>query len=296
MTKNRANSPKFVFFGTPTLAVTVLEELEKAGLLPSAVVTTPDEKRGRGLKLSPPPVKEWALARGIPVHQPEKLGAAFASQLAGDVFVVVAYGKILPKSVLDIPKRGVLNVHPSLLPRLRGASPIRSAILNDDKKAGVTVMVLDEEMDHGPIVAQRQVDIPNWPPRAQELEDLLMREGGRLLSQILPEWSLGNIEAREQNHDIATYCQRIQKEDGHLDLSADAYQNLLKIRAYEGWPGTYAFFERPSTRSGQAAKKIRVQIIDAHIENSKLVIETVKPEGKKEMLYADFLRSGATPV
>ncbi len=281
---------RFAFFGTPQLAVTVLDELERADLLPDLVVTTPDEKKGRGLRLSPTPVKEWALAHGIEVLQPSKLDTDFCSKLeAGSwqLFIVVAYGKILPKEVLEAPERSVLNVHPSLLPRLRGASPIKSAIVNDEKRTGVSIILLDEEMDHGPIVAQKPVSIW-WPPRASELEEVLMREGGKLLAQILPEWVAGNIEAREQNHDLATYCEKIEKEDGLLDLNADAYKNLLKIRAYEGWPGTYTFFMRGD-------KKIRVQILDAHIESGKLFIDRVKPEGKREMSYEELLRSGAQP-
>ena len=220
------------------------------------------------------------------------------------MFIVVAYGKILNKEVLDIPRRGSLNVHPSLLPRLRGPSPIRSAILNDEKKTGVSIILLDEETDHGPLVAQKPFDFKNhqgdalmvWPPKASTLESVLLQAGGTLLSQILPQWVAGNIEAHEQNHDLATYCEKIEKEDGLLDLSADAYKNLLKIRAYEGRPGTYAFFERgPSTSSGQV-KRIRVQILDAHVEGGELVIDKVKPEGKREMSYDEFLRSGTKPL
>ncbi len=304
--KKTVNSKKisFAFFGTPELAVTVLNELEAADLVPSLVVTTPDEPQGRGLTLTPPPVKQWADAHRIEVLQPEHLDSEFvsklearSSKLEARVFIVVAYGKILPKAVLDIPKRGVLNVHPSLLPRLRGPSPIRSAILNDEKRTGVSILLLDEEMDHGPIVAQKPLDFENqqgvallvWPLRASELDRVLMQAGGKLLAQILPQWAAGHIEAREQNHDLATYCEKIEKEDGLLDLSADPYKNLLKVRAYEGWPGTYAFFERNG-------KRIRVNIIDAHLDNAKLVIEKVKPEGKREMGYEEFLRGGARPI
>src|SRR3989338_2859426 len=295
MTKKKVNSEqravnsktiRFVFFGTPELATVVLDELASADLVPSAIVTAPDEKKGRGLKLSPPPVKIWALEHTIPVFQPERLDSHILENVRmfkADVFVVVAYGKILPKEILESPKKGILNVHPSLLPRLRGASPIRSAILNDEKKTGVSVILLDEEMDHGPIVAQKPATVPDWPPRAHGLEHHLMHEGGKLLAQILPLWVSGQIEAREQNHDIATYCEKIEKSDGLLDLAADPYKNLLKIRAYEGWPGTFAYFER-------AGKKIRVGIVDAHLEGDDLVLDTVKPEGKKEMPYADFLR------
>lgn len=282
----------FAYFGTSHVAVYVLDELEKAELLPTLVVTMPDAPRGRGQKLASPAVKEWALARDIPVLQPEALDTAFVCQLSAvncQLCIVCDYGKILPKELLEVPKRGFLNVHPSLLPRLRGASPMRSAILTDEKKTGVTIMLVDEKMDHGPIVSQRMVPIEPWPPRIGRMEKALMSEGGRILAQVLPLWATGAVVAKDQNHDIATYCGVLKKEDGLLDLSADAYQNLLKIRAYEGWPGTYAFFER-------GGKKIRVKILDAHIEGKTLVIDRVVPEGKKEMTYEEILRSGAKPA
>jgi len=288
----------FVFFGTSRIAVGILDELEKVGYVPELVVAAPDALRGRGMKLSPPPVKEWALARNISVFQPAPLDSEFCYKLQATsykLFIVVDYGKILPKTALDIPKRGCLNVHFSLLPRYRGASPIRSAILNDDRNIGTSIILLVEKLDEGPIVAQKPIRLPpagGWPMRANELEDLFIHESGRLLAQILPEWVAGHIEAREQNHDLATYCEKIKKEDGLLDLTADPYQNLLKIRAYEGWPGTYTFFERNRT----PGVRFRVKILDAHIDNGKLIIDTVKPEGKKEMPYQEFLRSGARPL
>ena len=301
MSPKKKNEIRFAFFGTSHIAVFILDALKEAGLVPSLIITPPDKPKGRGLALQECAAKTWALSNKIEILQPEKLDSEFSSRLLAtgyklDVAIVVDYGKILPRTVLGIPKRGFLNVHPSLLPRLRGPSPIRSAILNDEKETGVSILVVDEEMDHGPIVAQKRIIIPNWfnspehsggdPPRLSELEEILMQEGGRLLAQILPQWVRGGIGAHEQNHDIATYSEKIEKEDGLLDLSADTYKNLLKIRAYEGWPGTYAFFER-------AGKKIRVAILDAHIENNSLVIDRVKPEGKREMSYAEFQRSGA---
>ena len=283
---------KFAFFGTSHIAVFVLDALETAGLMPQLVVTQEPKPKGRGLEPHPTEVELWARARDLPVaHGPEE----FASG-EWDVAIVVDYGNLLPKQLLGIPRRGFLNVHPSLLPRLRGASPIRSAILNDERTTGVSIMVVTEGMDEGPIVAQKKVTVDPWPLGNSALERMLMQAGGALLAQILPQWIAGEIDAQEQNHDVATYSEKIQKEDGLLDLSADAvpngrqaYQNLLKIRAYEGWPGTYAFFER-------SGKKIRVGIIDAHIEGTRLVLDTVKPEGKREMPYEEFARSGATPL
>lgn len=282
---------KFVFFGTSHIAVYVLDALERAGLTPLAVVTTPDTKQGRGLTLTLSPIKKWALERDISVHQPEKIGPDVLESIRAlklDVAILVDYGKIIPKKLLEIPRRGFLNVHPSLLPRLRGPSPMRSAILNDEK-TGVSIMLMDEKMDHGPIVAQKKVEVPDWPPRNSELERILLSAGGTLLAQILSQWIAGEIDAREQNHDVATYSAKIRKEDGLLDLNGDGYKNLLKIRALEGWPGTYAFFER-------ASKQIRAQILDAHLSDGTLIIDNVKPEGKREMPYEEFLRSGAHAV
>lgn len=288
------NGVRFAFFGTSRIAVFVLDELKNAGLMPSLIITPPDKPKGRGLALQPFPAKLWAQSNNIEILQPERLDSEFATLLTTNyrlltVCVVVDYGKLLPRTVLCIPRRGFLNVHPSLLPRLRGPSPIRSAILNDEKNTGVSIILLDEEMDHGPLISQKRVTPAIWPTRAPQLEELLMREGGRLLAQILPQWVAGEIEAQEQNHDVATYSEKIKKEDGLLDLKADAYKNLLKIRAYDGWPGTYAFFERNG-------KNVRVSILDAHLADEKLVIDAVKPEGKREMKYEEFLRSGARPL
>ncbi len=288
----KSSEIRFVFFGTPARACDFLDLLEEGGLVPSLVVTNPDTTRGRGLEVSAPPVKDWAQARGIPVIQPEEFGEEAAAALraaASDVFVVIYYGKVLPREILDIPKHGVLNIHFSLLPRWRGTSPVRAAIANNDKEVGTSIMLLDEKIDHGPLIAQKRITLPEWPPKASELEDIATKESAKLLVEILPSWLNGDIEARTQNHDVATMCPKYSKEDGRLDLGADAYQNLLKIRAFDTTVGTHAFFER-------GGKRIRVGILDAHIEGTKLILDTVKPEGKKEMAYEEFLRSGATPL
>lgn len=299
----KSNGARFAFFGTPELAAVFLDDLETGGLVPSLVVTTPDRKRGRGLEMTPPSVKKWAEARSIEMLQPDEWDAsaiaalqAACTKLDIDVFVVIYYGKILPRTVLGIPKYGVLNIHFSLLPRWRGTSPVRASIANDDKVTGTSIILLDEKLDHGPVIAQKRILTPAWPPRAIELEELATHESAKLLLDILPSWLKGEIEAREQNHDLATLCPAYSKEDGLLDLRGDPYQNLLKIRAFDSTVGTHSFFERPSTHSGQAAKRIRVGIIDAHIENGTLVIDRVKPEGKKEMGYEEFVRSGVKPI
>ena len=283
---------RFAFFGTDPLAHAVLDELEKVGLTPELIVAAPD-KIARDKSAIFPTEKSWAESRGIPVEQPARITPEFLETLSKsewDVFIVASYGNILPKELLDMPKHGTLNLHPSLLPKLRGPSPIRSAILTDEKETGVSIMLLDEELDHGPLIGQKKVGIEKWPPGGNELDAVLAHEGAVLLTEILPRWIAGEITPQEQNHLDATFTKIFMKEEGLLNLvDGDPYQNLLKIRAFEGWPGTYSFFERDG-------KRIRVVVLTAHMEGKKLVIDTVKPEGKGEMSYADFLRSGAKPA
>jgi methionyl-tRNA formyltransferase len=186
-----AKKPLFAFFGTPSVGVMVLERLEAHGMLPALVVTAPDKPRGRGQTLSPTPVKAWALERGIDVVEPVSLkDAGFLESLQNtdwDVFVVAAYNKLIPKNILDLPRRGCLNMHPSLLPLFRGPSPIMSAILADEREVGVSIMLMDEKMDAGPVVAQARVEIApeDWPLHNAVLEGLLATEGGSLMSEVM---------------------------------------------------------------------------------------------------------------
>ena len=291
--KTDKNDLNIAFFGTAPLALPVLEALHSAGYTPSLIVAGRD-KIERGKKV-PPPEKMWADTHHTRCLQPTALDSEFYSKLKAKsykLFVVAYYGKILPKELLDMPKHGTLNVHPSLLPRLRGASPIRTTILRGDTEYGVTIMLMDEHVDHGPIIAQRKIRAPKgeFPPRSRVLEETLAREGGKLLAEIIPAWIGGDIEPQVQNHNIATYCEKIKKEDGLLSLSGNPELNLRKVRAYEGWPGTYVFFER-------GGKKIRVNILEAHIaQDGSFEIDRIIPEGKKEMGYAEFVRSGAIPL
>ncbi len=280
------NKSKIAFFGTPELAVFVLEELKNSGIVPDIIVTAPDRPKGRGLELSPPPVKAWAQKNNIPVLQPEKLDNSFIRQLSNvncQLFVVAAYGKIIPKEVLVLPKFGNLNVHPSLLPEFRGPSPIESAILSGQEKTGVSIMLLDEKTDHGPVLAQRDAPIGETTGK-MELSEKLFRLGGKILAEVIPRWVRGEVEAIPQDHDRATYTKKITKEDGLLDLPADPVLNFRKIRAYETWPGTYFFAEK-------SGKKIRVVVKSAELKDGKLVIKKVVPEGKKEMDYDSFAKS-----
>ncbi len=281
---------KIVFFGSPPLAQITLKELKEAGILPVLIVTMPDASEGRRGEALPAPIRLWAEAEGIDLLQPTDINdEALQDALRNtewDLFVVASYGMIIPADILDLPKHGVLNVHPSLLPKYRGTSPFVSQILADDPECGVSIMLLDEKMDHGPILAQGRILIEpeDWPIDAHTLGELLAHEGGALLAETIYKWVDGEITPEEQDHSKATYTKKVSKEDGLLDLSGDPRQNYLKIAAYIGWPGTYFFAEKKN------GSKIRVKVADAEFEHGELRITKVIPEGKKEMAYEDFMR------
>lgn len=285
---------KIAFFGTDEFSVFVLEELKNAGIIPDLIVTTPDRPKGRKLVLTPCEVKVWADENKIETLQPEKLDDNFISKIKKyecELFLVASYGLIIPNSVLKLPKYKALNVHPSLLPKYRGATPIETAILNNDKETGVTVMRMDEKMDHGPILDQEVLYFENWPDKMEVLEKLA-RDGGRILAQIIPEWILGNIDEQEQEHNLATFTEKIEKSDGELNLEDDPYLNFLKYKAYKPWPGTFFF------KDGKRMKITEAEFIPSrHPEpepkneardsgsRGKFIIKKVIPEGKKEILY-----------
>lgn len=279
------NKIKIGFFGTPEYSVMILDELYNNGYEIAFIVTAPDKPRGRNMEVSPTPAKAWGLSKGITVFEPIKLrDESFAEKLKTyncDVFVVMAYGKIIPDSILNIPKYKSLNIHPSLLPEFRGSCPIETSILEDKKDTGVTIIKMDSEMDHGPIVAVKNISIDNWPIDRDKLGKILVKVGAELISQILPDWIDGKIKEIDQDHSKATYTKKIEKEDGLIDLNDDPYKNLLKINAYHIWPSAYFFIEKDG-------KKIRVKITKASLKDGKLNIEKVIPEGKKEMNYSDL--------
>lgn len=278
-----------VFFGSSEFSVYVLDELKLHHILPKLIVTTPDKPKGRKLVVTPTPVKIWAQKNNIKVLDPTSLKnnptlSSQLSALSSKLFLVASYGKIIPKKIFDIPEYKTLNIHPSLLPKYRGASPIQSQVLYDNRDVGVTIIKIIEEMDAGPIISKKDVNLEEWPIGKIELEKKLAIEGARLFIHILPEWISGVIQGIPQDDSEATYCKKIKKEFGLLDidlndLSKNSYKNLLKIKAFEDWPRTYFI------HNGK-----RVIIKEASIDNSKLKITKVIPEGKKEMTFEDFLR------
>jgi methionyl-tRNA formyltransferase len=233
-----------------------------------------------------PPAKIWADKHSIPVIQPDSLKTSeIESQLKSydcDVFVVIAYGKIIPENILNIPKFKSLNIHGSLLPKLRGSCPIETAILQDQRKTGVTIIRMDKEMDHGPIVAMKEVIVEPWPPKAEDLGKEIVRSGSELLISIIPDWISGKIKESEQDHSQATFTKMIEKEDGLIDLNDDPYKNYLKIQAYHGWPSAFFYLNKNGN-------KIRVKITQARFENGKLIIDKVIPEGRTETTYESLL-------
>ncbi|MEK7471456.1 MAG: methionyl-tRNA formyltransferase [Patescibacteria group bacterium] len=277
---------KFVFWGTPDIASETLEILKQNNYIPLLIITSSDKKQGRKMILTPPPVKIWAKKNNIPYIQPEKLDIKDLENNA-DLFIVVAYGKIIPENILNIPKFGSINIHYSLLPKYRGASPLESAILNGDIETGVTIQKMKYKIDSGNIIAQERVNIfPN--EKAPDLRKHLIKIGGELLTNILPDFINGKTKETTQNEEGATFCKKIKKEDGLLDLNDDAIKNYNKFRAYASWPRTFFFKENK-----------RIIITDAILENNPLdetpgkqfIIKKVLPEGKKEIKYEDFIKN-----
>lgn len=282
---------RIAFWGTSRFSLFVLEELVHEGILPSLIITAPPKPKGRGLALQPSDVKIWADEHNIATLEPVEIKSAEFLQTLGsewDLFIIASYGKIVPRIVLDLPKHGTLNVHPSLLPKLRGATPLQSAILedvpvNEPHTTGVSIMLIDEEVDHGPIVAQETTTISNWPPKESDLENTLGTLGGKLLVKIIRPWIDGAITPVAQNHHLASYTKKITKADALINLANDPLQAYRKIQAFNVWPRAYF----TTLRQG---KEIRVIVIDAHIEHDVLVLDRVLPEGKREMSYQEFLR------
>ncbi|MFY9457327.1 MAG: methionyl-tRNA formyltransferase [Candidatus Spechtbacterales bacterium] len=233
-----------VFFGTPEFAKIILERLIQKGYKPISVVTQPDQPVGRKQIMTPPPVKVLAEQKKIPVMQPEKLDKAVIRKLQTTNYqlaIVAAYGKIIPKKILGIPKYGALNVHPSLLPRWRGPSPIQYAILNGDKETGVTIMLMDEEIDHGDIVSSIRYQVSR-EETAGELSQKLAEIGADLLIDTIPKWVAGEIQPEAQDHKKASYSKILTKEDGHIDWAKSAEEIECQIRAFTPWPGSFTFW------------------------------------------------------
>lgn len=243
---------RVVFMGTPSYAVPVLKILQlSADLEVVAVVTPPDRPRGRGQSMEATPVKLAAQEAGIPVFQPASLRPSHVQEelasLAADVAVVAAYGKLLPARVLELPRHGCLNIHPSLLPCYRGPSPVVTALLDGLKTTGVTLMLLDEGMDTGPILARREYQL-RGDETAGSLTEELFRMGGRLLVESLVPWAGGQLKAVAQDESQATVTRKIERTDGRADWTISAVELERRQRAFTPWPGLYTQWQGKTVR------------------------------------------------
>ncbi len=300
---------RIVFMGTPEFSVPILEQLIGSEHQVVAVYTQPDRPAGRGRTLTPSSVKTVALAHGLPVLQPASLKGtaevAELDELKPDAIVVAAYGQLLPQPVLDIPAFGCLNVHPSLLPKYRGASPIAAAILNGDEETGVTIMLLDAGLDSGPVLAQRAIAIEP-DDTTESLGGKLARLGAELLVQTLPRWFDRSLTPEPQDETSATYTKLVAKEEGEINWQLSAVELWRRVRAFYPWPGCYTrwrgkqlkLLEAVPVTGGEGLEPGRV--LSLSLEQEAVVgvatgagilgLRRVQLEGKKAMEAADFLR------
>ena len=297
---------RIVYMGTPDIAVPAMESLIEAGHDVVAAVTQPDRAQGRHKELVASPVKEAALAHGIEVLQPEKArDAAFIDLLRGinpDLIVVMAYGQILTKELLDVPRLGCINIHASLLPRYRGAAPISAVILAGESQTGVTTMYMDEGLDTGDMLLKAVIDIA--PDETTDtLEKKVASVGGELITETLRQLEAGTLTRIKQDDSQANYIRMIKKEEGHINWSEDAAAIERRIRAFYPWPGTFALHNgsrikiygaKVTSDSASEAPGTVAETGEGGITvacgNGSLIITDLQAEGKKRMNAADFLR------
>lgn len=293
--------------GTPMFAIPALEGLLREGYSVIAVYTRPDKPAGRGQRLISTPVKKLATGHNIPVIQPGTLksetAACVLKELKPDLLVVAAYGCILPKTVLSLPVHGCLNIHPSLLPCYRGASPVVFALLGGEQVTGVTIMLMDEGVDSGPIMAQRKVDI-SADNTTGSLTEKLAYVGAELLLETLPKWLSGGIKPQAQDNSQATYSRIINAGAGEIYWHLEAVEIWRRIRAYHPWPGTYTWWRGKRLKiysgtplnmksSGQPGEVIALnngRTVAIGTGEGYLELYHLQLEGKQQMTAVEFAR------
>ena len=301
---------RIVFMGTPSLAATLLEALVREKYQVVAVVTQTDKPVGRKQEQKPSAVKEVALRYSLSLEQPGKLDTEAIKKIRDwkpDLLVVAAYGKILPEELLKIPGLGCVNVHPSLLPRWRGASPIQNALLAGDTETGVTLMLMDKGMDTGDIISQEKISIETTDTQ-EVLREKVAQTGEKLLLETLPLWVKQKITPTPQGKEGATLCQLIEREDGHILFTNSAESIYNRYRALYPWPGIFAFWKKNYSLQRIKLEKISYQEHSPEIAHTQgevfeiggqvaiqtgqgvIFIEEIKPEGKSQMLSTDFVR------
>lgn len=297
---------RILFMGTPDFACVSLDALYEAGHEICAVITRADKPKNRGMQLAPPPVKELALARGTPVYQPTTLrggeAAAYIRDIAPELIVVVAYGKILPKEILDIPPCGCINVHPSLLPKYQGAAPIQWAILNGETMTGVTIMQMAEGLDTGDVLSQTETEILPEETSGQLFERLSV-QGAKLLVDAIPAIVSGERKGIPQDPALATYAKPIRRERSPVDWTRSVREILCQIRGLNPWPMATMelagkVFKLHAAHAGRGDLTVPPGTIlsagDAGLEiacgDGSVIITRLQPPGKKPMATADYLR------
>ena len=301
-----SDSIRAVFMGTPDFALPALDALADAGCDIAAVYTQPDRRAGRGKRSTPSPVKQAALERGLPVYQPASLrrdpdARRQLSELAPHLIVVAAYGLFLPAEILALPPLGALNIHPSLLPLYRGPSPVASAMLAGDATTGVSIILLDEGVDSGPILAQRETPIGERET-AGALTARLFDMGAALLTETLPAWRARRIAPAPQDESRATITRLLSREDGAIDWHAPAAQIARQVRAYHPWPSAFTHW------NGKLLKIIEARAVDMPADSAPgvalalpqgvaiatgegaLLPLTLQLEGRREVSAAEFTR------
>ena len=297
---------RVAFFGSPLEAVESLETLLAAGHELAVVYTRPDRRAGRGNKLAQTPVKTAALAAGLEVRQPQSLREAGAleelARVGADLFVVVAYGRILPPAALEIPRLGTVNIHPSLLPTYRGPSPVQTAILDGAAHTGVTLMALDEGMDSGPVIRRSEPEPMDGSERAGELMCRLFSTGAAMLPETLERLADGDLAGEAQDEALATFTKIVKRSDGEADWSVAARQIERMVRAYGPWPGVFTSWNRRTVKILDAAvsgESSGAQPGSVYRDGERVLVATgdgslelrrVQLEGRRPMAVEDFLR------
>ncbi len=298
---------KIVFMGSPAEAAGVLNDLIESKKDVVSVVTQPDKRKGRGLKVSPSPVALVAEEHNIPLIKPQKLDEEAVKDIlffGPDLIVVVAYGKILPKKLLDTPKYGCINLHASLLPLHRGASPIQSCLLCGERNTGITVMQMNERLDEGDIILQEAVTVGECDD-ASALSKKIFEAGTKVLLQVISDIENGNVlKMTPQDHSRAAYCKVIKKSEGLVDFSKDSRSILNKIRAFSPWPGAYTFYGEKMIKiisaeisddgserqmPGCVTKTVKGKGFIVGTGDGGILIKEVQPENSKKMTAEEFL-------
>jgi len=293
---------KVIFMGTPDFSVPVLEELIKNTNV-IMVVTQPDKEVGRHRELESSPIKKLALEHGIKVYQPVKVRKEFQPivDAGADIIITCAYGQIIPEEILNAPRLGCINVHASLLPRLRGGAPLHHAIMDGEEKTGITIMYMDKNMDTGDIISKREYVIKDTD-NVGILHDILSKMGAELLMEILPSIINGTNKREVQDHDKATFAYNITREDEHINFNCPARDVFNKVRGLNPWPKAYMIFNEQEVKvlecyiGKETSKFSPGTVVELNKDSigistiDKIVyITKVKPFGKKEMSALDFI-------